>query len=90
MPYVGHLITAHGLKPDPAKVEAPATDKDGICRFLGFVTYLSNIIPNLSEEGAPLRQLLKSDVEYYLAVSTAASLQQTQGVVHTHTSAEVF
>lgn len=67
--YVGHLLTADGLKPDPAKVEAvramaAPTDKEGIRRFLGFVTYLSKFIPNLSEEDAPLRQLLKSNVEF--------------------------
>ena len=69
VPYVGHLITADGLKPDPAKTEAvrcmpPPVDKDGVRRFLGFVTYLSKFIPNLSEVDAPLRQLLKSDVEF--------------------------
>lgn len=69
VPYVGHLITADGLKPDPAKTEAvrcmPApTDKEGVCRFLGFVTYLSKFIPNLSEIDAPLRQLTKGDVEF--------------------------
>ena len=35
VPYVGHLITADGLKPDPAKTEAvrsmpPPTDKEGV------------------------------------------------------------
>ena len=69
MQYVGHLIRADGLKPDPAKVEAvqcmpPPTNKDGVRRFLGFVTYLSKFIPNLSEVDAPLRELLKSDVEF--------------------------
>lgn len=42
----------------------PPTDKDGVRRFLGFVTYLSKFIPKLSEEDAPLRQLLKGDVEF--------------------------
>ena len=69
VPYVGHLITADGLKPDPAKTEAvrsmpPPTDKEGVRRFLGFVTYLSKFIPNLSEVDAPLRQLVKNDVEF--------------------------
>lgn len=35
VPYVGHLITAEGLKPDPAKTEAvrnmpPPTDTEGV------------------------------------------------------------
>uniref|UniRef100_A0A3B3HY91 Gypsy retrotransposon integrase-like protein 1 n=1 Tax=Oryzias latipes TaxID=8090 RepID=A0A3B3HY91_ORYLA len=69
VPYVGHLITADGLKPDPVKTEAvrcmpPPTDKEGVRRFLGFVTYLSKFIPNLSEIDAPLRQLTKRDVEF--------------------------
>ena len=55
VPYVGHLLTAEGLKPDPEKVEAvrnmPAlSDKEGVKRFLGFVTYLSRFNPNLSTE----------------------------------------
>ncbi|KAF7648890.1 hypothetical protein LDENG_00150500 [Lucifuga dentata] len=69
VPYVGHLRTAEGLKPDPAKVKAvkcmaPPTHKEGMHRFLGFVIYLSKFIPNLSEEDVVLRQLLKSSVEF--------------------------
>lgn len=38
VPYVGHMITADGLRPDPAKVDAvrrmpPPSDKEGVHRF---------------------------------------------------------
>lgn len=67
--YVGHVITKDGLKPDPAKVTAlldmPApSDKSGVKRFLGFVTYLGKFLPNLSTHSAPLRDLLKEDVTF--------------------------
>jgi hypothetical protein len=69
VPYVGHLFTELGLKPDPSKIVAvqnmPAPeDKAGVKRFLGFITYLSEFIPNMSEIDAPLRNLLKLDVQF--------------------------
>ena len=69
VPYVGHLVTSEGLKPDPQKVaavqEMPVPqNKEDVKRFIGFVTYLSKFIPNLSEIDAPLRQMTKSDVEF--------------------------
>ena len=66
--YVGHVLSADGVKPDPQKVEAitamptPANRED-LQRFLGVVTYLSKFIPNMSQKSAPLRQLLQKDVE---------------------------
>ena len=69
VPYVGHLLTASGLLPDPSKLEAiksmsAPSSKEGIRWFLGFVTYLSKFIPNLGEEDAPLLQLMESDAEF--------------------------
>ena len=67
--YVGHVLSADGVKPDPKKVEAvlamptPA-NREGLQRFLGVVTYLSKFIPNMSQKSAPLRQLLQKDVEW--------------------------
>ena len=55
--YVGHIISKHGLKPDPENVPAvkmmkqPQNKKD-LQTFLGFITYLSNFLPNMSDDSA--------------------------------------
>ena len=69
VPYIGHLLTSEGLKPDPSKVAAVRAmptpkNKDDIKRFPGLVTYLAKFIPNLSELDAPLRELLKIDAVF--------------------------
>ena len=67
--YIGHVISAKGIQPDPSKVE-------GICgmpepkgpvdvrRYLGMCNYLARYIPKLSEESEPLRKLTESDSEF--------------------------
>ena len=70
MPYVGHLLTAEGLKIDPQKVKAihempePKTKED-VKRLLGFVQFLSRYLPRLATVDAPLRELEKSDVLFH-------------------------
>ena len=70
VPYVGHLLTAEGLRIDPQKVKAihempePKTKED-VKRLLGFVQFLSRYLPRLSTVDAPLRELDKSDVLFH-------------------------
>ena len=64
--FVGHLITADGLKPDPEKVKAVnempnPSDVAGVRRFLGFANYLSKFLPSLSDICEPLRKLTVKD-----------------------------
>ena len=67
--FLGDLITAEGIKPDPAKISAikniprPQSKQD-VQRFLGMVTYLAKWVPELSEKSAPLRQLLNQKVQW--------------------------
>ncbi|XP_078277084.1 uncharacterized protein LOC144605548 [Rhinoraja longicauda] len=67
--YVGHLVTAAGLRPDPAKVEAVKrmpvpTNKKEVQQFLGFVQYLSEYIPHPSKVDEPLRGLTLRDAHF--------------------------
>ena len=66
--YVGHVISAGGLRPDPTKIEAilnmpPPADKQGLRRIMGMVHYLQKFAPGLSELTTPIRTLLKDDAE---------------------------
>ena len=69
--FLGHIITAEGVKSDPDKVKAivemetPQT-KVELQRFLGMINYLGKFVPNLSEKTAPLRELLKKDIDFVM------------------------
>ena len=67
--FMGHQLTAQGLKPDPNKVEAilkletPKTKED-IERLNGTVNYLAKFLPKLSQVMEPLRRLTQKGVEW--------------------------
>ena len=62
--YLGHLLSAEGVKPDPGKIktlldwEFPS-NATGMMQFLGLANYFRRFIPNLSRLAAPLYHLTK-------------------------------
>ncbi len=67
--YAGHLLTAQGLKPDPAKVKAISgmpspTDKDGVLRVVGTMNYLDKFIEQKADLQEPITQLTQRNVEF--------------------------
>lgn len=70
MTFLGHIFTGDGVKLDPAKVKAitdmpTPTNKTEQQKFLGMVTYLGKIIPDVSSKTTSLRRLLESSVEWH-------------------------
>ena len=67
--YMGHVLSAEGLSPDPEKVKAVMdmprpTDVQGVQRLLGVVNYLSKFAPQLSTMCEPLRRLTDKNSEF--------------------------
>ena len=62
--FFGNTYTAHGIKPDPEKIRdivnmpTPQT-KEQLHSFIGYMTHLSQFIPNFADKGQTLRDLPK-------------------------------
>lgn len=67
--FYGLVFSKDGVQPDPHKtaaisaLNAPRSVTE-LREFLGIVTYMSPFIPRLASLTAPLRELMKKDVEY--------------------------
>ena len=84
--YIGHKLTAEGVKPDEQKVEAikrmpPPEDKKGTERLLGVVNYLAKFVPNMSTITKPIRELLRSDVEFQWGDAQEKAFQEVKDVL---------
>jgi hypothetical protein len=89
VPYIGHLLTSDGIKPDPKKVEAiqnmpQPTDVPSVKRFLGMVNYLSKFLPNISTITEPLRQLEAKDVEWHWDENQQKAFEEIKKLITCH------
>ena len=67
--FLGHILTAEGVKPDPGKVQTlldwPFPDTAlGMQQFLGLANYFRKFIPDYSRIASPLYELTKKGVQF--------------------------
>ena len=69
VPFLGHVVSAAGVEPDPAKTEqiknyATPTDVTEVRRFLGFASYYRHFVPKFASIAAPLHALTKKNASF--------------------------
>lgn len=67
--YLGHIIDARGLRPDPEKVEAilkfpEPKDVSEVLSFLGAINYYGRFVPRMRDLRHPLDELLKAETDF--------------------------
>ena len=86
MKFFGLGFDASGIRPDPGRVAdiqrmmAPQNVSQ-LQEFLGIATYMSPFIPNLSQQTATLRDLVKKDAELIWTESHNAAFEATKAIV---------
>lgn len=68
--YLGHVVSAKGVKPDPSKVEKMTkypvpTDVTKVRQFLGLASYYRRFIQGFAKTASPLHALTKKNVTFY-------------------------
>lgn len=84
--FLGHLLTDHGIKADPEKVEAigkmpPPEDLEGVRRLAGTINYLSEFLPKLATVMEPINMLMRKDVPFQWAKAQQKAFAQVKELV---------
>ena len=85
-PFIGHVLTSEGIKPDPGKIEAVLkmerpSDLAAVRRQVGLVNYLSKFLSKLSEMCEPLRRLTHKGVEWSWSIEQEKAFENVKQAV---------
>jgi len=86
--FMGHEITAEGLRADPTKIEAlvkfrAPKDLTELRRFVGMANYLAKFVPNLATILQPLHDLMKKDTLFIWSNSQAKAFEEVKALMCT-------
>uniref|UniRef100_A0A5S6QP63 RNA-directed DNA polymerase n=1 Tax=Trichuris muris TaxID=70415 RepID=A0A5S6QP63_TRIMR len=85
--YLGHIVSAEGLRADPKKTEAivrmkPPQDLANLRSFLGMVNFYAPFIPHLTDIAAPLYRLLRKEVSWTWKQKESAAFEQIKSMLN--------
>ena len=93
--YLGHTLTADGVKPSPEKVkaiqEAPMpTNLTKLQAYLGLLNYYSRFIPNLSSELRELYKLMRKGEKFEWSNKCQVSFENSKKLLKKHSLLELY
>lgn len=85
-PFIGHILTSEGIKPDPGKIEAVLkmerpSDLAAVRRQVGLVNCLTKFLSKLSELCEPLRRLTHKGVEWSWSIEQEKAFENVKQAV---------
>lgn len=86
--YMGHVLSADGLKIDPNTVTAIETisipeDKSAVRRLLGMINYLAKFVPRLADHLAPLRRVTEKETDFQWGDAEQKALDKVKTMIST-------
>ena len=93
--FFGTIYDVKGVQPDPKNVEdiqmIPTPEsRTELQEFLGIVTYMGSFVPNLSQNTAILRELLKKDADFQWSQMHQKAFELVKSSICKETTLEYF
>ena len=87
--FLGHVIDANGISPDPTKTEAiqkmkPPTNISELRRLMGMINQLNKFSPHIAHLSQPLRELLKSKTMWLWTAQHDEALNKLKDEICSH------
>ena len=84
--YLGQIFTDKWMKLDKEKIKAIVemerpTNAKQLATFLGMITYIAKFIPNVSNYTAPLRSLVKKDIDWQWNTEQEKAFQKLKAIL---------